>query len=299
MATCTFGGKHATQITCLCIVLCTAVRHRRSTCVARTGISRGVLVSHEEYNEGYKKRHKARSSYVDIMEMISTRKLYNNPFTISIEGNIGSGKTTFLNHFQNFNATILQEPVDLWRNVAGVNLLDLFYKDPVNYAFLFQSYVHLTRLQLHTMSIPSPYKVMERSIFSAKCFLENMKRTHMIKDVETIVLEKWYDWCLENTKIRSDLIIYLRTTPEIVFQRMQARARKEEDSVPLEYLKQIHEIHEDWLYRQTLFSLPAPVMIIDGDKSLEEMVPQFEKCKDRILNGQTDGTNRIIIDTKV
>ncbi|XP_011175377.1 deoxynucleoside kinase isoform X2 [Solenopsis invicta] len=235
------------------------------------------------------------------MEMLSTRKLYNNPFTICIEGNIGSGKTTFLNHFQSFNnATILQEPVDLWRNVAGVNLLDLFYKDPINYAFLFQSYVQLTRLQLHSASTPSPYKIMERSIFSARCFLENLKRTHMIKDVEAVVLENWYDWCMENTNIRVDLIVYLRTTPEIVYQRMQARARKEEDSVPLEYLRQIHEIHEDWLYRQTLFSLPAPVMIIDGDKSLEEMVPQFEKCKDRILNGQVENTTstRIVLDTK-
>ncbi|XP_011702143.1 PREDICTED: deoxynucleoside kinase-like [Wasmannia auropunctata] len=278
-----------------------AVRHRRASYVATTRVSRRVLVSHEEYNEGYKKRHKVRSSCVGIMEMLATRKLYNNPFTICIEGNIGSGKTTFLNHFQSFNnATILQEPMDLWRNVAGVNLLNLFYKDPVNYAFLFQSYVQLTRLQLHTMATPSPYKVMERSIFSARCFLENMKRTHIIQDVEAIVLENWYDWCMENTNIRADLIVYLRTTPEIVFQRMQARARKEEDSVPLEYLRQIHEIHDDWLYRQTLFSLPAPVMIVDGDKSLEEMVPQFEKCKDRILNGQTDDATspRIVLNTK-
>lgn len=82
---------------------------------------------------------------------------------------------------------------------------------------------------------------------------------------------------------------------------MQARGRKEEDSVSLEYLRQIHEIHDDWLYRQTLFSLPAPVMIIDGDKSLEEMVPQFEKCKDRILKektGTSNTTSSIILNTK-
>jgi len=65
---------------------------------------------------------------------------------------------------------------------------------------------------------------------------------------------------------------------------MQSRARKEEEAVSLDYLRQIHEIHEDWLYRRTLFSVPAPVMIIDADKSLEDIVPQFEKCKDRILN---------------
>lgn len=56
------------------------------------------------------------------------------------------------------------------------------------------------------MSTPSPYKVMERSIFSARCFLENMKRTNMIRDVEVVVLEKWYNWCMENTDIRADLI---------------------------------------------------------------------------------------------
>lgn len=93
--------------------------------------------------------------------------------------------------------------------------------------------------------------------------------------------------------------MYLRTTPEVVYQRMQARGRKEEDSVSLEYLRQIHEIHDDWLYRKTLFTLPAPVMIIDGDKSLEEMVPQFEKCKNRILE-KTDGTSNttIVLNTK-
>ncbi|EZA53065.1 deoxynucleoside kinase [Ooceraea biroi] len=231
--------------------------------------------------------------------MASPQKLYKAPFTICIEGNIGSGKTTFLNHFQNFNnATILQEPVELWQNIAGVNLLDLFYKDSVHYGFMFQSYAQLSRLQLHTMSTPSPYKVMERSIFSSRCFLENMKRTNMIKDVEATILEQWHDWCMESTKIKIDLIVYLRTSPEVVYQRMQLRARKEEEAVSLEYLRQIHEIHEEWLCRQTLFSLPAPVMIVDGDKSLEEMVPQFEKCKNQILNRKIDdkrGTRTTIV----
>lgn len=47
------------------------------------------------------------------------------PFTVFIEGNIGSGKTTFLNHFQQFQDKIclITEPVQKWRNVRGVNLL--------------------------------------------------------------------------------------------------------------------------------------------------------------------------------
>jgi deoxynucleoside kinase len=46
------------------------------------------------------------------------------PFTVVVEGNIGSGKTTFLNHFQhNENVSILTEPIDLWQNCSGSNLL--------------------------------------------------------------------------------------------------------------------------------------------------------------------------------
>jgi len=49
------------------------------------------------------------------------------PFTVLIEGNIGSGKTTYLNHFEKYKQDIclLTEPVEKWRNVNGVNLLSL------------------------------------------------------------------------------------------------------------------------------------------------------------------------------
>lgn len=46
------------------------------------------------------------------------------PFTVFIEGNIGAGKTTFLNHFKKYNDVCLYtEPVEKWRNVEGFNLL--------------------------------------------------------------------------------------------------------------------------------------------------------------------------------
>ncbi|XP_076235305.1 deoxynucleoside kinase isoform X2 [Calliopsis andreniformis] len=219
------------------------------------------------------------------IKMSSPGKLYKRPFTVCIEGNIGSGKTTFLSHFKQFNnTTVLQEPVELWQNVAGTNLLELMYSNPARYAFLFQSYVQLTMFQLHTYESPFPYKIMERSVYSARCFIENMKRTNMLQDVEIMVLNDWHDWCIKNANIETDLIVYLRTTPEVVYQRMKARARKEENLVSLEYLKQIHNIHDEWLYYQTLFTVPAPVLILNGDKSLEEMLVEFENCKNRIFD---------------
>lgn len=83
---------------------------------------------------------------------------------------------------------------------------ELMYSEPSRYAFLFQSYVQLTMLQLHTCKTPSPYKIMERSVYSAMCFVENLKRKNVLRDVEVTVLENWYDWCLKNANIETDLI---------------------------------------------------------------------------------------------
>lgn len=83
------------------------------------------------------------------------------------------------------------------------------YTNPRRYSFLFQSYVQLTMLQLHTYKSPMPYKIMERSVFSSRCFIETMKRSKLLQDVEVMVLEDWYDWCIQNANIVTDLISML------------------------------------------------------------------------------------------
>lgn len=92
------------------------------------------------------------------------------PFTVLIEGNIGSGKTTFLNHFQKYKdeVCLITEPVEKWRNVNGVNLLEKMYNDPKKWAMPFQSYVTLTMLQAHTAPTDKKLKIIERSIYSSR-----------------------------------------------------------------------------------------------------------------------------------
>lgn len=73
---------------------------------------------------------------------------------------------------------------------------------------------------------------------------------------------------------------------------MRARARKEEDCVSLDYLRQIHNVHDDWLYNKSLFSLPAPVMVLDADKSMTEMLAEFEKCRHHIYENRNEMIGR-------
>ena len=57
------------------------------------------------------------------------------PVVLSIEGNIGSGKSTILKFLKENNTTndiiFLKEPVDKWENikdVEGTTILEHFYK---------------------------------------------------------------------------------------------------------------------------------------------------------------------------
>lgn len=58
----------------------------------------------------------------------------------------------------------VQEPLKKWCDVDGHNLLKMLYEDPARWAFLFQSYIQLTRLQIHLDPSPCRVKIIERSL---------------------------------------------------------------------------------------------------------------------------------------
>lgn len=64
------------------------------------------------------------------------------------------------------------------------------------------------------------------------------------------MLKAWFEFlrsCPKEVDLSVDLVIYLRTTPEVAYQRLKARARSEEKIVSLEYLQDLHNLHEKWL----------------------------------------------------
>jgi ABC-type cobalamin/Fe3+-siderophores transport system ATPase subunit len=74
--------------------------------------------------------------------------------TFCVEGNIGAGKTTWLDMVRSDTGAehelieVVPEPVHQWqKSPQGHNMLDLFYKDPKKYAFAFQQFVLVTRMQ--------------------------------------------------------------------------------------------------------------------------------------------------------
>lgn len=203
------------------------------------------------------------------------------PFTVLVEGNIGAGKSHFLSRFNSLpGVDILQEPVDRWRNLAGHNLLELMYQDPANHWLAFQRYADLTRLEQHSY-VGQRVKLMERSLFSARyCFVENLRHQDRIHDSEYQVLVAWFNFLVKNPELGlgADLIVYLQTSPEVAYARLKARKRGEEHLIHLDYLKALHELHEDWLLRER-FPRPAPVLVLDANKDYKDMESDFQNVK--------------------
>ncbi|XP_067950709.1 deoxynucleoside kinase-like [Watersipora subatra] len=193
--------------------------------------------------------------------------------TVLVEGNIGAGKTTFLNFMQEISSdvTALSEPVVKWQNINGNNALEMMYEDPKRWSMAFQSYVQLTMLKNHMEPQTSPVKMIERSLFSAHyCFVRNLHNTGKMTDMEYEILDQWFHWIKDSQKFDVDLIVYLRASPSTCLERLKKRSRTEEVGIPLEYLESLDELHEDWLTKRKFVHPNVPVLVIDANKDLEE-----------------------------
>ncbi|KAG1659871.1 Deoxynucleoside kinase [Nymphon striatum] len=230
---------------------------------------------------------------------------------------------------------VFKEPVDEWRNFNGDNLLALMYEDPNKWSLAFQTYVQLTMVKIHTkkQNPNLPIKLMERSIFSARyCFVENLFRSGKLSKVEYNVICEYFNWLTQNIPMKPDLIVYLQTDPSILHDRILQRSRKEESKIQLvsyhmivkeapaidvilyklcltsvvnslrycacaadDYLTTLHEAHEDWLIHEKSFPVPCPVMVMDANKNLKNMLNDFEECKNSIFDREPTDMNGIVL----
>ncbi|KAK3089826.1 hypothetical protein FSP39_006846 [Pinctada imbricata] len=209
-------------------------------------------------------------------------------FMVSVEGNIGSGKTTLLEYFKNSpNVEAIREPVEQWTNIQGHNALKLLYENPSRWSFSFNLYAQLTRIQMHMKETEKPVKLLERSLHSTRfCFVENDFRKKTINELEYTILTQWFEHLTSKENTDLDLIVYLRADPSICYERIKKRSRKEEAGVPFELIKDLHELHEEWLVQQKYYKAPAPVLVsLDANCEYQRMTEVYDMKRQEILCG--------------
>lgn len=182
------------------------------------------------------------------------------PVIISIEGNIGSGKTTILENLEKSlqhdpSILFLREPLDVWETVkdplTGENILQKFYANPDKYAFAFQVMAYASRLSMVRQAIKNgkgQYKaiVLERSLAADKrIFAKMLYDEGKIDDVCYQIYQKFYNEFSD--EICLDGIVYIDADADVCKQRVEKRSRQGEDGIPLEYLQKCKDYHDIWM----------------------------------------------------
>jgi thymidylate kinase len=181
------------------------------------------------------------------------------PVIISVEGNIGSGKTTIVEHLQHVlqgDSTILflREPLDVWERVkdeqTGETILEKFYANPDQYAFAFQVMAYATRLSMIREAIRSNngYKaiVCERSLTADKEIFAKM--LHDDGKIDSVSYQIYQQFHKEfSDEIDLDGIVYIDADADVCKERVIRRSRQGEDRISIEYLTKCKAYHDEWL----------------------------------------------------
>ena len=204
---------------------------------------------------------------------------------IYIEGNIGTGKSTFVELLNTYleqirekgeyEPVLIQEPVDEWMqtfDADGKNILERFYEDQDRWSFTFQMNSFISRAHRIQQTLESikasgrePLLLVERSIYTDRhCFAKNCYESGKMTKMEYDIYCKWNDWLSEQFNLRPEAYIYLRCAPEENVARIAKRSRSGECGIPLEYLEMLHNHHDRWMAKE---KETIPVLCIDAHRN--------------------------------
>ena len=200
---------------------------------------------------------------------------------ISIEGNIGVGKSTILSDvYQHFRHTedfsYEWEPLDEWEENGF--LKDMYSKKIQHVEFQYMtisSFFHKTFTGLsksHTL-------IQERSMDAA---FEVFTKSNVKNSRSMELLQYSYNklkQSLEQAFSIKTFRIYLRVPSHIAFSRVSKRSRPSESNMPEEYINTINNSYEEWLCH----SSSDTVINIDASRDIEEVTQDVIKAITSII----------------
>jgi deoxyguanosine kinase len=195
---------------------------------------------------------------------------------ISIEGNIGSGKSTIIKEIKKsfpriygVDVVYVDEPVSQWEQIKskdGKNMLELFYADPVKYSFSFQMMAYISRLILLKEAIednPNSVIITERCLLTDyNIFASMLYEQGKMSEEEFAIYKKWFHYF--QFEVVMSAVIYIQCDPEVSHDRCTQRCRPGEQAISLDYLTDCHNKHETWMKREMISTL-----IINNDDPMD------------------------------
>ena len=217
--------------------------------------------------------HCQRHSNVPIRRLSpESRSLHSStlahppPLLVSIEGNIGAGKSTVIDRLKLLNPTwvFIDEPVGVWSDLVNENnesLLEIYYQDRKRWSYTFQNCALLTRYKnieaaVAQRSSGSQERLSSgrRQVFVTERCLETdyhvfTKMLHSDGSINKLEYELYQQWFshLKRSATPLSAIVHINTTPEDCVARIANRGRVGEENIHVDYLQALHKHQMDWI----------------------------------------------------
>jgi deoxyadenosine/deoxycytidine kinase len=171
---------------------------------------------------------------------------------VCIEGNIGSGKTTFTKQYAEITGATA-----IYEQFSENPFLESFYKNPAQNAFPLEMSFLSERFQQLNKTFSKP-DLFATDYIADYTFLKTLMFAKInLKEEEYALFKNFYS--ILNQKLRKpDLIVYLHTEIDYVEKNIQSRGRSYENLIQFNYLKAVDSAYKNMLLRRT----DIPIIII-------------------------------------
>ncbi len=177
---------------------------------------------------------------------------------IAIAGNIGSGKSTLTQLLAKHYGW---EP--RYEAVEHNPYLEDYYRDIHRWSFNLEVYFLKERFRdLLTIAEADHTIIQDRTIYEGVyVFMQNNKAMGNLSERDYLTYMELFEQMMSMVRV-PDLMIYLRASVPHLVGNIQKRGREYEQTIQLDYLQNLNERYEDFIYHK----YPGQVMTIEKDE---------------------------------
>lgn len=192
---------------------------------------------------------------------------------ITIEGNIGAGKTTL--------STILAERLNarlVLESFADNPFLPKFYKDPSRYGFQLELFFMAERFkQLQGLQNMDLFRHLTISDY---IFIKSLLFAKVTLDEDEYRLYQRLFSTINQQLIQPDILIYLHAPISKLQENIKKRNRSYEQSIPDDYLKSIEDTYMTYINQDKLRTLVVDASnadFIHNESHIQTILDSLEK----------------------